>query len=408
MIIINNVLLINNKRKTFKFNNIKNIIIDGSKLLAIPALIDPHVHFRTPGYTQKENWISGSLAALKGGYSMVFDMPNTKPTTITHKRLLQKISVIDKQLKKSSAPLKYKLFFGADKNNFQEIHKVKDLVIGIKVFMGSSTGELLMNDESSLHAIFALAKTFNLIIATHAEDEGLIKQNIMKYGECNTFDCHSKIRNETVATKAVSLAINLAKSYQVKTYILHISTKKEIELIKNAKKSGVPVFAETCPHYLYLDIDSYTKLNGFAKVNPPLRNKLNQKHLWKAINDGVIDTVASDHAPHLKKEKNNIYNKCPSGMPGIETTLPLIFTAYKQGKIRNINTIINVLNKNAQKIFNIEPNHDLIFINIEDYKFLNESKLATKVKWSPYKDLLLTGFPEYAFINNKFYNLKLI
>lgn len=402
------MLLINKKRKTFKFNDSRNIIIDGSKLLAMPALIDPHVHFRTPGYTQKENWISGSLAALKGGYSMVFDMPNTKPTTVTHKRLQQKITIIDNQLKKSKLPIKYKLFFGADKNNFQEIHKVKDLIIGIKVFMGSSTGELLMDDESSLHAIFALAKAFNLTIATHAEDETIIKNNIIKYSTCNDFNCHSKIRDEAAAIKAVSLAIKLAKLYQVKTYILHISTKKEVELIKKAKKENIPIFAETCPHYLYLDTNSYIKLNGFAKVNPPLRNKLNQKYLWKAINEGIIDTVASDHAPHLKIEKKNIYNKCPSGMPGIETTLPLIFTAFKQKKISNINTIINILNKNAQKIFNLNPNDDLIFINIEDYKFLDESKLATKVKWSPFKDLLLTGFPEYAFINKKFYNLKLL
>ena len=360
----------------------------------MPGLIDPHVHFRVPGMEHKEDWVHGAKAAIRGGYAMVFDMPNTKPATTTYKRLLDKISLIDSQIKASNLPLKYKLFFGADKNNFNEIAKVHDQIIGIKVFMGASTGELLMDDISSLHAIYAIARSFDLIIALHAEDELIIRENTIKHGNETDFKYHSVIRSVEAAVKAVEVVIELTRIYMVKSYILHLSTKAEIDLVRLAKQEGLPIFAETCPHYLFLDDTMYSKLNGLGKMNPPLRNKIEQEFIWQAINDGTIDTIGSDHAPHTLEEKDQPLCKCPSGVPGIETTLPLMLTAYKNGKI-GLDKLIKVLHDNPKHIFKLATKESWVLANIQEYKSLSNEQLCTKVKWSPYSGMCLTGYPAY-------------
>ncbi|HLX55283.1 MAG TPA: amidohydrolase family protein, partial [Aquella sp.] len=246
-----NVLNTREERQDVNLNDGNSQIIDGSKLVVFPGLIDPHVHFRVPGMEHKEDWVTGSMAAFNGGYTTVFDMPNTKPATTTYQRLQDKIALIDSQIKKSGLPLNYRLFFGADKNNFQEIVKAKDQIVGIKIFMGSSTGDLLMDDEGSMHAVYAIAKAFNLPIALHAEDELIIRNNTEKYKDETDFKYHSVIRCPEAAVSAVKLVIQLAKTYNVKSYILHLSTKAEIDLIRAAKSENIPVYAETCPHYLF-------------------------------------------------------------------------------------------------------------------------------------------------------------
>jgi dihydroorotase len=404
MIKITNVLTPNGDRQDFTFVSKNEKNIDGTKLLALPGLIDPHVHFRVPGMEDKEDWVHGSRASFKGGYTTVFDMPNTKPTTTTKERLHDKFSIIDKQIAESKLPMRYKLFFGADKNNFQEIVKVKDEIVGVKVFMGASTGELLMDDESSLHAVYAIAAKFNLLIALHAEDELIIQQNTKKYENETDFKYHSIIREPKAAVKAVELVIKLSRIYGVRSYILHLSTKEELDLVRAAKKEGVMVYAETCPHYLFLDDSVYDKLYGFAKMNPPLRNRIEQQHIWDAINDGTIDTIGSDHAPHTLEQKNQPLCKCPSGVPGIETSLPLMLSAYKKGLL-NLKTLISLMHDNPKKMFNLESNDDIVFANIEDYHPLTNEQLCTKVKWSPYTGMNLTGYPEYLYTQGEFYFL---
>jgi len=405
MIKLTNVLNINGERTDYKFVDKSNVTIDGHKLVVLPGLIDPHVHFRVPGLEHKEDWIHGAKAAFKGGYTTVFDMPNTKPATTTRERLLDKIALIDEQIKQSGYDLQYKLFFGADRKNFQEIVKVRDDIVGIKVFMGSSTGDLLMDDESSLHAIYALAKAFDLPIALHAEDELIIQKNIEKYSAQTDFKYHSIIRSKDAAIKAVSLVIDLVKIYGVTSYLLHLSTQEELNLVRQAKLNGLPIYAETCPHYLFLDDSMYTRLSGKVKMNPPLRNKVEQEYLWQALIDGTIDTIGSDHAPHTLTEKDQPLCRCPSGMPGIETTLPLMLTAYKQGRI-SLTRLQELLCRNPQQIFKLKPNADLVFANIEDYKELKDLDLCTKVKWSPFSGMSLTGYPEYIYAHDKFIKLE--
>lgn len=405
MLKITNVLMPDETRQNLLLPATDEITINGNDLLALPGLIDPHVHFRVPGMEDKEDWQHASKAAFKGGITTVFDMPNTKPATTTQERLQHKKQIINQQLAEVNIPLKYKLFFGADKNQFQEIVKVKDDIVGIKVFMGASTGDLLMDDESSLHAIYALAKAHGLLIALHAEDELIIRQNLERFKDASDYSTHSLIRSPEAAVTAVELVIYLSELYQVPSYILHVSTHGELELIKKAKARGVPVYVETCPHYLFLNTDDYAGLGGRAKMNPPLRNPEEQKYLWQAINDGIIDTIGSDHAPHQLHEKAQPLCKCPSGVPGIETTLPLLLTAWRNRKI-SLARIIELLHTNPKRIFNLPDNDDLVLVDIKNSRILTDANLATKCGWSPFSGRELIGFPRYVYSRHQLFDLN--
>lgn len=403
MLTIRNVLMPDNTRQTITRPYTDDLTIDGSDLLALPGLIDPHVHFRVPGMEDKEDWQHASVAALKGGVTTVFDMPNTKPATTTAERLHNKFNIINGQLAEVNLPLRYKLFFGADKNQFHEIVKVKDEIVGIKVFMGASTGDLLMDDESSLHAIYALAKAHNLLIALHAEDELIIRNNAEKYAAETDFKFHSIIREPQAAVKAVELVIKLTEIYNVPSYILHVSTAGELALVKEAKSRGLPIYVETCPHYLFLDDSQYLNLAGRGKMNPPLRAKADQAILWQALNDGVIDTIGSDHAPHQLGEKEQPLCKCPSGVPGIETTLPLLITAWQQGKL-SLTKLVELTHDNPQRIFNLPANDDLVLVDIVNIRTLSDNQMATKCKWTPFVGLELCGFPRYVYLNQQLFD----
>lgn len=400
MLTITNILMPDETRQTLTRAYTEDLTIDGTDLLALPGLIDPHVHFRVPGLEDKEDWQHASVAALKGGVTTVFDMPNTKPATTTQERLQNKFAIIDGQLAEVGLSLRYKLFFGADKNQFHEIVKVKADIAGIKVFMGASTGDLLMDDESSLHAVYALAKAHGLLIALHAEDELIIRNNAAKYADQTDFKYHSIIREPQAAVKAVQLVIELAELYQVPSYILHVSTQGELDLVKAAKARGVMVYIETCPHYLFLDDSQYSNLNGRGKMNPPLRSKIDQDVLWQALNEGVIDTIGSDHAPHQLNEKEQPLCKCPSGVPGIETTLPLLITAWRENKL-SLAKLVALTHDNPQQIFNLPANDDLVLVDIVNYRELNDAQMASKCHWTPFVGMNLTGFPRYVFTQQR-------
>lgn len=376
------------------------------ELLAIPAVIDPHVHFRTPGLEHKENWVTGAKVALRGGCTMVFDMPNTLPPTMTKTRMDEKKAIIDQQLKEAAIPLRYQLFFGADKSHLNEIEKAKTISVGIKVFMGCSTGNLVIDDDESLHAVFAQAAHLNMIVAVHAEDEHLIRARQKKYLTANThhdYALHSHIRNIDVATRAVEKAIALSKQYGTKLYILHVSSADEIALIKSAKAAHLPVYAETTPHHLFLDDSFYAKLQGKALVNPPLRNAKHREALFAAILDRTIDTIGSDHAPHTQSEKSLPYGQCPSGMPGLEFMLPMLLNSYHQGLLQ-LKDIVSLTSIRARDIFTIPEYHDWAVIDLNLTKTIADT--YSKCGYTPYAGFTLTGFPIYTVLRDRVYDLN--
>jgi dihydroorotase len=404
MIEIRNVQTIFGLKQNLSLESQQDTIIDADNLTLLPALIDPHVHFRTPGLEYKEDWYTAAKASIAGGYTTVFDMPNTIPPTITAELLQEKNAIIKKQLQEVDIPLRYQLFFGADKAHLNEIYRVKNAIIGIKVFMGCSTGNMVIDDDSSLHAVFAIAARLNLIVAVHAEDEHLIKERKKQFSGNTDYQIHSQIRNRDVAVRAVEKAIQIAKIYQTKLYILHTSTLDEIQLIKQAKQENVPVFAETTPHHLFLNQTAYQELAGKAVMNPPLRVAADQAALFEAIQNNIIDTIGSDHAPHTHAEKEKPYGECPSGVPGIETTLPLLLNAHQQGML-SLERIVQLTSTRAREIFNLPETEDFVLVDLNKEKTVDNAKLHTKCAWSPFHGMKLQGWPVYTILKQRVFEV---
>jgi len=390
--------------KTYNQETIEIDLPDlAGNLIALPALIDPHVHFRTPGQEHKEDWVTGAQAALAGGVTTVLDMPNNDPAITGNTTLQLKKDLIAKQLAKVDIPLHYYLYLGATGDNLKEIRQLKDKVVAIKVFMGSSTGNLLVAEKNKQADIFKLAAELDLPVAVHAEDEAIINTNQAKINQPTITD-HSKIRSREAAIKAVTQAIELAKKYDSKLYILHLSTKEEIELVKQAKSEGIKVFAETTPHHLFLNQSAYTTQGTKVQMNPPLRTEADNQALWQAINDNLIATIGTDHAPHTLAEKNPPYPQSPSGVPGIETNLPLLLNAHNENRI-SLEKIVELTRTNPQKIFKLRDNNDWVIVDLDLTKTIVDKNLKTKCGWSPFSGLTLKGWPIATILNNTVYKL---
>jgi dihydroorotase len=403
MLLIKNVQDITGKVQQIEIDSTNTQEIDGAGLTLLPAVIDPHVHFRTPGMEYKEDWRTGARSALRGGCTTVFDMPNTVPPTITSELLSEKQQLIDAQLKAANIPLRYALFFGADKHHLSEISKVKDHIIGIKVFMGCSTGNLVIDNDESLHAVFEIAAQHDLLVAVHAEDEELMRMKRKNYQGPMTYAAHSVLRDIEVATAAVTKAISLSKQYGTRLYILHVSSAEEIVLISDAKKAGLPVYAETTPHHLFFDTSIYEHLNGRAVVNPPLRAASHRTNLFDAIHAGIIDTIGSDHAPHTIEEKEREYGHCPSGMPGIEFILPLLLNAASQ-KLLSLEQVTALTSRRAREIFRLPYNEDIVLVDLK--KTMTVEKTYSKCQWTPYQGLTLQGWPIYTILNGQLFECE--
>jgi len=366
-------------------------------------IIDPHVHFRTPGAEHKENWESAATAAVAGGVTTVFDMPNNTPSITNEQTLNEKIELVKKQLADTDIPLHHYFYLGATLDNLDEIEKCKDKIIGVKIFMGASTGNLLVSKNEIQEKIFRKCAELSLVVAVHAEDDEIINEQKLKYPQPTIFD-HGKIRPDIAAQSAVARAVDLAKKTGAKLYILHASTALEIELIRQAKQEGVSIFAETTPHHLFLDESAYKTLGTLAQMNPPLRTQSDITALWQAIADGTIDTVGTDHAPHTIAEKNLPYPQSPSGVPGIETSLALLLNAYNNGKI-SLEKIAKLTSQNTQKIFNLPKNNDWVIVDLKKTNIIKNENLKTKCGWTPFINWQITGWPIYTILNNKIYKI---
>lgn len=376
------------------------LTIEGRTLTVLPALIDPHVHFRVPGGEYKEDWISASRAAINGGVTTVCEMPNNTPPCTSYERLMAKKALIDAQLKESGIPLHYHLYFGADKSGLSEISAVASQVCGLKIFMGCSTGGLVIDTDDALEEAFQEAKKAKMLVAVHAEDEATLAKKREAFKNSSNPADHMLMRPREAAVIATSKAIAMAEKYGVRLYVLHISTKEELELIRAAKKRGIPVFAETTTHHLFLSEKDYQTLGTRVQMNPPIRTLEDQAALWQAIQDGTIDTIGTDHAPHTLEEKMRPFGQAPSGIPGVETLLPLLLDAVSRGKL-TLDRLISLTRTNSEKLFHLPTNSDLVLVDLEREERVEEGKLYSKCGWSPYAGWKLKGWPLYTVLNGQ-------
>lgn len=369
-------------------------------LISIPALIDPHVHFRVPGGEHKENWETGSLAAIRGGVTTVLDMPNNAPPCTTADRFKAKKQQIEAQLALADIPLRYGLYLGADKEYLEVIPSLKNECVALKIFMGCSTGGLVIDSDELLEKAFEKAKEADLLVAVHAEDEAILHQMRALHPLVPNPAFHSFIRPREAAICATEKAIRLAKQYGVSLYILHLSTKEELELVRQAKKEKLPVFAEATTHHLFLNTDAYKEWGCFVQMNPPLREIADQEALWEAIADGTLDTIGTDHAPHTLQEKRLPYGQAPSGIPGVETLLPLLLDAVNKGWL-TLDKLVALTRTNSEKIFKLPPNKDRVYIDLSLEKTVTDEALHSKSKWTPYRGMKLKGWPIFTCLKGR-------
>ncbi|MEM1282209.1 MAG: dihydroorotase [Chlamydiota bacterium] len=404
MLTIKNVKLLDGTVGEHTIDSDEPFLIDAEgRLTLLPALIDPHVHFRTPGAEYKENWKSAAHAAVSGGVTCVFDMPNTNPPCTNVENLDAKFELIDKQLEEVEIPLRYHLYYGADAERLETLGHVKNRVVGLKIYMGSSTGGLTMDDPSALDRAFQLAAQHDVIVSVHAEDEEIMKANSEKYKGSNDPSTHSKIRSREAAIKATQQAIDLAEKHGTQLLICHTSTAEEIDMIRKAKKRQLLVYCEVSTHHLFLNESDYDHLLTLALVNPPLRTPRDQEAIWQGIHDGTVDFIGTDHAPHTLEEKTKPYGQAPSGMPGIQTLLPLLLNAYNEKKI-TLEKIVRLTHINIEQIFGLERNQDFVLVDLELMKEVQVSELKSKCGWSPYAGMRLKGWPIYTILKGKVFH----
>jgi len=373
--------------------------IDAKGLLLLPGVIDPQVHFREPGACHKEDLASGSRAAVRGGVTSFLEMPNTRPATTSQQQLDQKLALA---AKKSIA--NYGFFIGATTDNLKQINTASP-VCGIKIFMGASTGDLLVDQRADLERIFANGRR---LIAVHAEDEQRIQTRKARYlREPNPdISLHSVVRDSECALLATTLAVELSEQYQRRLHILHLSTALEVDYLRQHKSTQVT--AEVIPNHLLFNTSDYRRLGSLVQMNPPIRKHADNTALWQGLHDGVIDFIATDHAPHTLQEKQQPYPLSPSGMPGVETSLPLLLTAMQAGHctLQEVLTWLSAGPAKAYQIANkgrIEEGFDADFtlVDMEHFHPLQNDGVFSRAGWSPFAGRSLTGWPQYTVVNGQ-------
>ncbi len=372
-------------------------IIDAKNLTILPGVIDSQVHFREPGSEHKEDLHTGSKGAALGGVTSVFEMPNTYPPTSTVERLKDKF-----ELAKDRMWVNYAFYAGATPENFSflpELEKVPGCV-GVKIFMGSSTGNLLIPDDETLINVL---KSRNFRVAVHAEDEPRLIER-KKLIKSNDVHFHPIWRDELSALNATKRVIKGANASKKPVHILHITTEEEIEYIRQNKEY---ISVEVTPQHLTLSApECYDALGTFAQMNPPIRESRHQKGLWKGIKDGVVDVIGSDHAPHTIEEKHKPYPDTPSGMPGVQTLLPIMLNHVNNGNLSlfklcqlistNPAKLYKVINKGEIKLNN---DADLTIIDLNKEVKIKDDMMANKSGWTPFNNKNVKGWPIMTIVN---------
>jgi len=372
-------------------------VYDASNKVVLPGIIDTQVHFREPGSTDAEDLESGSRAAILGGVTSLFEMPNTNPPTSNLTEFDKKL-----QLAKDRMHSNYAFYFGATPDNIEQLSKLKNLkgCCGVKLFAGSSTGKLLVDKEADIEKVISNS---DRIVSIHSEDEEILKlrKKFIRKGDVHS---HPEWRNTECAISSTRKVVKIAERFNKKIHILHVSTKDEVDFLAMHKKN---VTFETTPQHLTLYApDCYNKLGTYAQMNPPLRTKEHYDRLWVAIKNDLVDVLGSDHAPHLKENKKKEYPNSPSGMPGVQTIFPVMLDHVNNGKL-SLEKLIKLMCENPCKIFGIKNkgfikegyDADLTIVDMNKNEIIKDEMIASKCGWTPFNNYKVKGFPVATIVN---------
>jgi len=385
-------------------NNCGAVEIDASGKLIIPGCIDDQVHFREPGLTHKGTIFSESRAAVAGGITSFMEMPNTVPNALTQELLEEKYAIASK-----SSIANFSFFMGASNDNLDEVLKTNPTnVCGIKVFMGSSTGNMLVDNEKALEGLFSQV---GMLIATHCEDENTIKANLEKaktlYGEHIPIQEHPIIRSEEACYKSSAFAVSMARKHGSRLHVLHISTEKETHLFDNTiPLEQKKITAEACIHHLWFTEKDYNSKGNFIKWNPAVKKESDRLGIWKALLDNRIDVIATDHAPHTLQEKNQSYFNAPSGGPLVQHGLLAMLEKVKQGEI-SLEKIVDKMCHSPAILFRIKERGfiregykaDLVVISQEKSPIVTKENCLYSCAWSPFEGIQFSHTIEKTFVN---------
>ncbi len=373
-------------------------IFDAKALTVLPGCIDTQVHFREPGSTDAEDLNSGSKAAVMGGITSVFEMPNTNPPTTNFEEF-------DKKIKLGKGMYcNHAFYFGATAENYSTLEKLKDLkgCCGIKLFAGSSTGNLLVDKENDIEKVFEHASK---VVAVHSEDEEILKVRKKLIEQGNVLS-HPIWRNEEVAMSSTRRIVKIAKRFNKKAHMLHITTKEEVDFLSQNK--GLITFEITPQHLTIFSPDCYKKLGNYVQMNPPIRDKSHYDRLWYAVKNNYNDTIGSDHAPHLKTNKDKMYPNSPSGMPGVQTLLPIMLNHVNENRL-SLDQLMKLICENPVKIFGIQNkgyikegfDADFTIVDLKKEIEIKNENIQSKCGWSPFNGEKFKGCPIATIVNGE-------
>ena len=383
-----------------------DVLINAENKLLIPGAIDDQVHFREPGLTHKATIKSESKAAVAGGITSFIEMPNTLPQTTTLKDLDNKFD-----LAKKDSFANYSFMFGGTNTNIEEIKKLDNTrVAALKLFLGSSTGNMLVDNQKVLKEIF---ESTNLLIAVHSEDEKIINNNLnafkLKYGNDIPFEYHPEIRSEEACLKSTKKIIALAKKTNARLHVFHLSTKSESLLFDNSVKlKDKKITSEVCVHHLWFSDKDYTKKQSLIKWNPAIKSVDDKNALWNALNNDRIDIIATDHAPHTIQEKSKKYLECPSGGPLVQHGLVSMIQHFLNNKI-SLQKIVTKMCHNPADLFQIDRRGyirkgyyaDIVLLDLNSPWKVEKKNILYKCKWSPFEGIVFDSKVTHTFINGK-------
>lgn len=371
-------------------------VIEAAGLHLLPGVIDDQVHFREPGLTHKEDLLTATRACAKGGVTSFLEMPNTKPTTTSVAALHEKL-----ELAASRCIVNFGFYIGATPTNLEELQKA-ERTPGIKIFIGSSTGDLLVDEQQALERIFGET---SLPICAHCEDEATVRANAAAMQGGRDYADHSRVRDNRAAIIATRRAVDLAERHRHQFHVLHVSTAEEVAFLRD---TSALISAEACPHHLFFSTDDYARLGSLIQMNPSIKSPADTQAVWQGLLDGTLEVVATDHAPHTLEEKRQPYPKSPSGLPAVENSLALLLHQVSLGRC-TLSQVVSWMCEAPARIWKLKNkgairigyDADLVLVDLKRTDTILNERQLTKCGWSPWHGTTLTGWPVRTLVHGK-------